>query len=150
MTVRSSAAGGADGAFIFGPGDEPANSGARRGGPRGPGSDHGAAAACVAVPGPRSQALAAVVDHLADRRRPRRRRALDGVRQPGRVRRDLLARLLACPAGPRQRRDPRLADDDVLRRPLLHAASAVRYAWDVERAARGLLRVGVERDVPAR
>src|SRR5881409_3733964 len=42
----------------------------------------------------------------------------------------------------RQRRDSRLADDDVLRRALLHVAAPRRNARDVERAARRLVRVG--------
>ena len=48
----------------------------------------------------------------------------------------------------RERRDPRLAHDDVLRRALLHAPAARRDARDVERAARHLVRLGLEPDVP--
>mgnify|MGYP003694592953 CR=1 FL=1 len=47
-----------------------------------------------------------------------------------------MAELQPDPAGARERRDPRLADDDVLRRALLHAPAPGRHARDVERAAR--------------
>ena len=69
---------------------------------------------------------------------------------PGGLRRDLVAVLQPDPARARERRDPRVADDDVLRRALLHAAAPRRHARDVERAARHLLRLGLEPDVPAR
>src|SRR5207248_9828409 len=103
-----------------------------------------------ALPGRGGEALDPLVDHLADRRRPLRARSRDGVRHAGGLRRDLLALVQPRAALARERRDPRLADDDVLRRALLHAPAPRRDARDVERAARDLVRLGLEPDVPAR
>ena len=106
--------------------------------------------AAASVPGRRRQALAHLVDLLADGRRSLRARARDGVRVARGVRRDLLADVQPHPAGARERRHPRLAHDDVLRRALLHAPAPRRHARDVERAARDHLLLGVEPHVPAR
>ena len=87
---------------------------------------------------------------MADGRRPVRPRARDRVRQPGGLRRDLVALVQPDPTLARERGDPRLADDDVLRRALLHAPAPGRHARDVERAPRHLLCLGLESAVPAR
>src|SRR6266511_3529499 len=125
MTVPSSAGDRTDPAFMVGAGDGPAYSGAKRRHRRGTGTADGTGCTPVAVPRSGRSSLAALVDHLADRRRSLWRRPFDRVRLAGRLRRHLVARLLARPPGARQRRHPRLADDDVLRRALLHAAAAL-------------------------
>ena len=102
------------------------------------------------VSGPRREPLAPFRDLLADRRRPLRARARDRVRHPRSIRQYLLAELQQDPAVSRQRRDSRVADDDVLRRALLHAAAPDRHPGHVERTPRRVVRLGVEPDVPAR
>src|SRR5580765_5987898 len=57
----------------------------------------GGALDALALPGRSRQALAAVVDHLADGRRPVRPRARDRVRHPGGLRRDPVAELQPDP-----------------------------------------------------
>src|SRR5439155_12046006 len=104
----------------------------------------------VAVSRSRSPPLVPLRDLLADSRRPVRPRPRDGVRYAGSLRRHLVAQLQPDPAVARERRDPRLADNDVLRRTLLHAPPPGRHARDVERAPGRLVRVGLEPDVPAR
>src|SRR5205814_8307830 len=71
-------------------------------------------AAEASLPGRGCEALAALLDHLAHRRRPVRSRARDRVRHAGGVRRLLVAHFRARQAVARERRDPRVADDDVL------------------------------------
>ena len=100
--------------------------------------------------GPSRPPLVPLRDLLADRRRPLRPRPRDGVRDTGGVRRHLVAQLQPDSARARERRHPRLADDDVLRRALLHAPASDRHARDVERAAGRVVRLGVEPDVSAR
>ena len=69
---------------------------------------------------------------------------------PGGVRGHLVALVQPGPAVARERRDPGVADDDVLRSALLHAPAARRHPRHVERTAGRLVRLGVERHVHAR
>src|SRR5207302_4588963 len=97
------------------------------------GSSDAAGAAALSVPGRGGSPLDHFLDRLADGRRPLWARPGDGVRHARSVWRDLVPVVqprapVAC-----QRGDPRVAVDDVLRRALLHAPAARRYARDVER-----------------
>src|SRR3954451_18526510 len=135
MTVRSSALDVASVGLIVRAGYGRGNSREQHRDRRGTGSADGQGDTTLAVSRSRSTALDPLGDLLADRRRPLRTRARDRVRDPGGLRRNLVHELQPDPAGARERRDPRVADDDVLRRAVLHAAAARRYARNVERTA---------------